>query len=126
MDLGWPDREAEAGFADKLDDATALILVADAGADAGVDGVVGHLSGRIGEPSSIRPIRIATLVSLYVGPAYRSSGVGADLVDRFLAWAKQRGADRAAVSAYATNDGAIRFYERHGFAPHTVVLEQPL
>jgi GNAT superfamily N-acetyltransferase len=120
-DLSWPDREAEGSFAEQLDDPAALVLVA-----ATAEGVVGHLSGRIGEPTSIRPVRVATLWSLYVGPDYRSSGVGAELVDQFLAWAREQGADRAAVSAYATNTGAIRFYEQRGFAPHAVVLEQSL
>lgn len=122
LDLTWPAREAEAAYANMLDSATSLVLVVD-GADAGV---VGHLLGRIGEPVSIRPIRVATLTSMYVRPEYRNSGVGGELVQTFLAWARENGADRAAVSAYAANEDAIRFYQRNGFAPYTLQLEQPL
>ena len=41
----------------------------------------------------------------------------------FLAWAAEKGADRATVTAYAANDGAQRFYARHGFALKSVILD---
>ncbi|HRD60700.1 MAG TPA: GNAT family N-acetyltransferase [Nocardioides sp.] len=64
--------------------------------------------------------------SLWVLPAHRSAGVGALLVDEFLAWARERGAPHAVVTAFAANESAQRFYERQGFASHTVTLRTRL
>lgn len=115
----WPRLHAAAGFREQLDDDSKLLLVADDGGS-----VVGHLAGSMGQASDIRPIRVATLVSMYVMPSHRNGGVGARLVASFREWAVSAGADRLAVSAYAANEGAIRFYQRHGFAPRTVLLER--
>jgi GNAT superfamily N-acetyltransferase len=115
----WPRLHAAGSFRSSLEDPSRLVLVAD---DGGA--VVGHLTGGLAEPSDIRPLRVATLGSLYVMPPHRGTGVGAKLVAAFHEWARQAGADRLAVSAYATNDGAIRFYQRHGFLPRTVLLER--
>lgn len=50
------------------------------------------------------------------------AGVGSRLVEAFLAWSRERGAERFHVSAYAANASAIRFYRRHGFVPLSVEL----
>lgn len=115
----WPRLHAADSYRAHLGDGSKLVLVADAGG-----AVVGHLTGSLGEASDIRPIRVATLVSMYVMPPHRNEGVGARLVAAFREWAASAAADRLAVSAYAANEGAIRFYQRHGFAPRTVVLER--
>lgn len=115
----WPRLHAADSFRAQLDDDSRLVLAADDGGSA-----VGLLTGSLGEPSDIRPIRVAALGSMYVMPTHRNRGVGARLVAAFLEWAAAAGADRLAVSAYAANDGAIRFYQRHGFAPRTVLLER--
>jgi GNAT superfamily N-acetyltransferase len=88
--------------------------------------VIGHLVGRLGRPSSVHPIRVADLESIYVDPAHRGRGVGQLLVDAFVAWATEKGADRTSVTVYAANDGAQRFYRRNGFAPASVVLHRLL
>ncbi|MEU2619441.1 GNAT family N-acetyltransferase [Streptomyces sp. NPDC007157] len=53
--------------------------------------VVGHLTGSVAEGSATRPVRVAALVSMYVRPGHRSGGLGARLVARFAAWAKESG-----------------------------------
>ena len=35
----------------------------------------------------------------------------------------EKGAQRATVTAYAANDGARRFYARHGFAVRSITLD---
>ena len=116
----WPRLHAADSFREQLDQPSSkLVLAAD---DGGA--IVGHLTASLGEPSDIRPIRVATLVSMYVMPSHRNAGVGARLVDAFRQWAASASADRLAVSAYAANEAAIRFYQRHGFAPRTVLLER--
>lgn len=74
----------------------------------------------------MKPVKVATLVSMYVQPAYRRGQVGGRLVSEFFAWAKQVGAGQAEVTAYSSNAEAIRFYERNGFASQSVTLETAL
>jgi GNAT superfamily N-acetyltransferase len=118
MNVDWPHQHGHLRFTETIGDPDRLILVVDAGGE-----VVGHLTGVLNEGTAYRPVTIATLASLYVRPAHRSGGVGADLVRAFRDWARDRGADRVAVTAYAANTSALRFYQREGFIPHTVTLE---
>lgn len=74
----------------------------------------------------MRPVKVATLVSMYVQPAHRRGRLGARLVAQFSAWAKEAGAELAEVTAYSSNADAIRFYERNGFASQSVTLQTAL
>ena len=47
----------------------------------------------------------------------RRSGTGTELVRRSLAVAGERGVEFATLEVRASNDGAIRLYERFGFKP---------
>ena len=87
---------------------------------------VGYLAARVGEGTTLRPVRVAELESMYIREEYRDMGVDARLVDAFLGWAGLRGAERASVVAYAANKRAIRFYQRSGFRPRSVSLEREL
>src|SRR6185369_13430711 len=71
MNIQWPAQFGAASFTAALGDPSRMILVAVA-----EGAVVGHLTGQIAEPSDIRPIRSATLRSMYVSAEHRSSGVG--------------------------------------------------
>ncbi len=57
---------------------------------------------------------------------FRGAGVGGQLVDAFRDWAEHSGAGLLEVTAYMANDGAPRFYVRHGFTERTVTLHHPL
>lgn len=111
-----PDR-----FAVGIDDPTRLLLVADCGGE-----VVGHVTGTVAEGSPMRPVKVATLVSLYVRPSHRRGEIGARMVAQFSAWAQEVGAELAEVTAYFSNADAIRFYERNGFASQSVTLRTAL
>jgi len=121
LDTGWPGREGSAYYADIVDDPNCLLAVARDG-----DRVVGHLVGKLVGPDSIKLDRFAVLESIRVDPGTRGQGVGSLLVAEFLAWARRNEAAVASVTAYAANDGAQRFYARHGFAPASVVMRAPL
>jgi ribosomal protein S18 acetylase RimI-like enzyme len=69
-------------------------------------------------------VRGAELESIHVYPQFRGSGIGSRLVEAFLAWAAEHGAVRASVTAYAANESAIRFYERHGFTVRSLVADR--
>lgn len=121
-DLGWAGVHGRAYYASLVADPGTLVLLA-----VNDDGeVAGHLVGRLREPSSVHPIRVAELESVHVFSQYRSGGLGTRLVATFLEWAGTHGADRATVTAFAANAGARRFYERHGFTSRTVTLDRDL
>jgi GNAT superfamily N-acetyltransferase len=64
----------------------------------------------------------AELVSMFAAQPIRGQGVGGRLVDEFIIWARERGAARLHVQAYAANEPAIRLYQRHGFTPLSTEL----
>ena len=120
-DLTWPEREGRNDFERLLADDNSLVLATRDSAS-----VVGFLVGYL-TPSSPtrRPVTYAVLRSLYVSPAHRGTDAARQLVDEFLSWARGRGCAEAHVDCYAANDHARRFYERQGFATHSIqhVLE---
>lgn len=121
MNLAWPRQEGREYFATLLARSDSLCLLA---IYAGQ--VVGYLVGRTNEESNLRPVKIAELESMYVCRSYRDRGVGARLIKKFLEWGEAWGAQRASVTAYATNERAIRFYERSGFKPKSLSMEKGL
>jgi GNAT superfamily N-acetyltransferase len=121
MDTSWPERDGAAYYTDLIADPNSLVALARDGT-----GTVGHLIGKLVEPDSIRLVRLAVLESIRVAPHTRGHGVGALLVQNFFDWARAKGADRASVSAYAANHGALRFYAKHGFTPQSITLRAPL
>ncbi|BBA97084.1 putative acetyltransferase [Actinacidiphila reveromycinica] len=118
----WALRHGRESFEATLADPSCLLLVADDGAGA----VVGYLIGVLAEPVAVLPIRSATLRALYVAPERRGTGTGTRLTADFLAWARDHGAVRAEVSAYAGNDAGRRFYERQGFTTRALRLDLDL
>lgn len=117
MSTTWPARSG-AGYYRALigDDACLLALARDG------DRTLGHLVGKLTGPNDLRLVTVAVLESMRVDPAARNRGVGTALVQRFYDWARAAGAEQASVTAFAANDGAQRFYVRHGFAPMSVTL----
>jgi ribosomal protein S18 acetylase RimI-like enzyme len=52
---------------------------------------------------------------LIVSPLRRSSGIGARLLERFIADARRSGSRRVTLKVLDSNDRAMSFYARHGF-----------
>jgi len=120
IDAEWPAKHSEQSLSQAIGDPSRLVLAARQAAD-----VIGSLSGVLEPATAMRPIRMATLLSLYVRPHHRNNGVGAALVGHFRSWARQQNASRIAVTAYTINETAIGFYQRTGFTPYTFTLEMP-
>ncbi|MGI9156588.1 MAG: GNAT family N-acetyltransferase [Marmoricola sp.] len=116
--LDWPAQHGSAVFAMGITDPARLILVVDDGT------IAGHLSGVVEEPTTFCSVRTATLRSLYVAPRLRSRGFGGELIKVFSVWAEEQRAEQLEVTAYASNEDAIRFYTTHGFAPLSMVLRR--
>lgn len=121
INTDWPREYGPQRFASGIEDPNRLLLVADCEGE-----VVAHLAGGLAEASAMKPVKVATLVSMYVRPAYRRSRIGGRLVAAFFGWAKDAGAETAEVTAYSSNAEAIKFYERNGFAPQSVTLQTSL
>jgi [ribosomal protein S18]-alanine N-acetyltransferase len=86
----------------------------------------GWVAERIGGAAPSAPVVVGFLVArstlpemeilnLAVAPAFRRHGVGTDLLDAVLAWARGSGATQAMLEVRAANDAALRLYHRHGF-----------
>jgi len=55
------------------------------------------------------------LISLWVAPDARGTGVGAALVDSVAEWARDAGAERVSLAVKIENPVAIALYQRVGF-----------
>jgi GNAT superfamily N-acetyltransferase len=62
----------------------------------------------------------------YVKPAYRSGGIGKALVERGLAWARERGFEHCTVGWFSPNITGARFWTRRGYRPAMRRLERRL
>lgn len=60
---------------------------------------------------------MAHLVSMWVAPTHRRSGVGRLLVNAVIDWARSKRATTLRLMVTSNNDVARRFYERLGFTP---------
>jgi len=60
------------------------------------------------------PLR-AHVISMWVDPSYRRTGVGKMLINAVQAWAQERRMRDLKLMVTSVNEGAIRFYERIGF-----------
>jgi ribosomal protein S18 acetylase RimI-like enzyme len=57
----------------------------------------------------------AHLLSMWVAPCHRRSGIGRSLVEAILDWAGNEGARTLLLQVTSNNDAAITFYRRLGF-----------
>jgi ribosomal protein S18 acetylase RimI-like enzyme len=69
-----------------------------------------------GWPELARGETTIELKQLYLDPALVGGGIGAVLMDWAMAEARGYGADEMQLSVWSGNEGAQRFYTRHGFA----------
>jgi ribosomal protein S18 acetylase RimI-like enzyme len=118
MNLNWPHEEGEDYVTKLLHSEKSIGMLAERKGQA-----IGYLVGYLKPSSSLRPVRIAELESMYVGEEHRSQEVGQQLVSRFLEWVREQGAERVSVTAYVANEGAVSFYKRMGFIPKNLTLE---
>lgn len=57
----------------------------------------------------------AELISLWVAPEARQSGVGGELIEAVIDSARSRNVAAVRLRVYETNRGAVSLYGRHGF-----------
>lgn len=62
--------------------------------------------------------------SMFVEEPFRGRGIGSELVRQALAWLASAGASSNMVTVAHANEQALAFYQRFGFQPRTILLQQ--
>ena len=65
--------------------------------------------------------RVALIEDMVVSPSARGSGVGSDLLNHAMDFARLHGVKRITLLTDRENTPAQRFYAKHGFSPSTMV-----
>jgi ribosomal protein S18 acetylase RimI-like enzyme len=71
--------------------------------------------GATGKPIALCIVSLANLDMLFVAPSERGKGVGEQLLADAEARMRESGVKEAHLYVAIKNDGAIRFYSRHGW-----------
>jgi ribosomal protein S18 acetylase RimI-like enzyme len=110
-------------YADILAEGGALFLAVED------ERIVGHAiceTEQGGSPTWEWPQDFLALVDLVVLPEFRGRGVGDELMAAVEAEGRARGVAALDLAVVAPNEGARRFYERHGFRADIVTYRKPL
>ena len=121
LDLTWAEGErGKKYFSELLHDIECVCFIAE---DEGKK--IGYLAAG---PKLIdyRNSRYIEIQNMGVIPEYQSRGVGKQLMEACLQWAKSQGYQKAFVNAYIKNQRAIDFYKRAGFSEIDISLEKHL
>jgi ribosomal protein S18 acetylase RimI-like enzyme len=77
---------------------------------------------RDGSPTWPLEDRVGEIETLSVLPAERGNGTGTAMIEAVRAELTKLGVGEVALHVIPTNDGAMRFYERHGFSTFSVCV----
>ena len=118
-DDSWPRRRAK--YLEWLRHPDAFVLIA-SGSDGSVD-PVGYALVSMREPADDTHVtneRWAEMQTLVVRPDHRGAGLGGRIMERVFGELRTAGIEQLAIGVIATNDRALRFYERYGFRPWVI------
>lgn len=88
--------------------------------------IVGFVLFGVEDSTAASAVETGVIENLYVDPDFRNQGVGSELLAQAEAELVERGVDVVSLQAMAANEDARRFYRRHGYSPHRVVMEKPI
>ncbi len=74
--------------------------------------------------SIINKKRVGEIESIFIESNYRGLGIGEILMEQALAWMNEYKATNKKVSVAVGNETVLPFYERFGFYPRIIILEQ--
>jgi GNAT superfamily N-acetyltransferase len=122
----WADLDARPepiarSFQDELDreDTAAFIGMID-GAPVGY--AVVRLAKRLPQAGGLH----AKVTDMYVDPGAREVGIGEELINAVLAWARERGAKSAEVRVVPGHRAAKNFCEENGLTARLIVMHRDL
>ena len=64
--------------------------------------------------------------SLFLEEDYRGLGIGERLMNNSMKWMNSNSVSRKIIGVSVGNEEAFKFYERSGFYPHRIILEQKI
>lgn len=117
LNVDWPKKNRKY-YQEKIEGKKATTLIA-----KDDDQVVGYLIGSIKEEDWRKVKEIAELENMLVDKKYRGKGIGSQLIQEFIKWAKKMGMKRAKVLASFDNKDAIGVYKKNSFFEHDITLE---
>ncbi|MBI5890910.1 MAG: GNAT family N-acetyltransferase [Nitrosomonadales bacterium] len=92
-----------------------------------VDGKVAGMANALITVSTAEGGRVLLLEDVIVGRAHRGGGLGRQLIEHVLGWAKAQGMTRVTLLADRNNQLALDFYRKLGFeTSHMSVLRKKL
>jgi GNAT superfamily N-acetyltransferase len=87
-----------------------------------VDGRVAGMANALITISTAQGGRVLLLEDVIVGRAYRGGGLGRQLVEHVLAWARGQGMTRVTLLADRDNRPALDFYRKLGFGSSAMTV----
>ncbi|MFJ8489911.1 GNAT family N-acetyltransferase [Streptomyces sp. NPDC094038] len=123
--LGRPDsfyRERAARSAEEPSDARQFVAVAADGEWAGTATVLIEEAGTTDWAGFPVERRQGHVVGVFVRPGHRGSGLIKALFDAGVAWARERGSERARLLVHEDNPRAQGAYRKVGFVPSGVTV----
>ena len=121
LDLNWAlSVNGKKYFAERLTNPKACCLLAE---EHGIP--IGYI---VAAPKEVEYVKSKyfEVENMGVIPEYRSKGIGKQLMNQCLSWAKKEGYQRAYVCAYFHNKKAVQFYKDNGFFDIDISLEKIL
>lgn len=107
-------------YKERIDNENSCYIVAIDG-----DKIVGVLISEITHQLH-RTKKSSFIEDLVVREEYRNKGIGKQLVEAAIKYAKQLECEVIELTSYITNEKAHRFYERNGFEKHSYKFKQYL
>jgi GNAT superfamily N-acetyltransferase len=119
VDIQWAHTEnGKEYYLDKINNKKGICFMAECNGT-----IAGYATAAVKEVPSYRLVKVAELENLVVDNRMRNKGIGKALLNYFIKWAKEIGADRASVNVFSSNKKGIAFYEREGFTSYDTTLE---
>lgn len=117
-----PDMEIQREGLEKIISSPAVgdvIVAHDADDIVGMVNLLYTVSTALGGP-------VAILEDMVVLPKFRGMGIGSKLLERCIAQARLKGCRRITLLTDHSNDGAHRFYQKHGFIRSSMAVFRKL
>ena len=117
--------ERRGGSSDDYFFAVAYPLAADGRGIAGPPGRIHYRLVHYEAPLFVQH-RFGYIADLWSEEAYRTAGVGNQLLAKAYEWFKEQGVNRVQIEVDVKNPGGQKFWEKAGFEPFEIVMRKSL